>query len=97
MSHEMIDAICAQLGIPKRVLSGEGGLYTPGTIMKEEEEKRIETMRQHMTNKVIEPMAKRMVEKYFPELYWDTLFLCSPNGSMMVKRKEPKLFQVTWN
>ena len=92
MSAEMIEAVCASLGVPPRIFEGSSYLPTlASAVLIADEIDRLASVRRLFTDKVIEPL----MEQVFPELYWDTLFICSPRGRVMIRRKTPKL-TVEW-
>ncbi len=94
--NELIDDICRELGIPARIFRGEpdtsSPLWTTFAQFEAYQAEKLKAWRDSFSQKVIDPL----MEKAFPELYWEPLFLCSPRGRMMIRRKTPIKLEVKW-
>ena len=93
---EQIEQICASLGVPRRVFEGSSdpdfrAYFEAREKMYEWRDARIRAWAEKATKHIVQ----QIVEKGFPELFWEPVFLCSPRGRMYRRRKEPKI-KIMW-
>lgn len=94
MSPEIFDAIAKNLGVPQRVFAGASGDSISSALI-EHDQRRIDKLRTFLEANVLQPMIRKHLEKEFPEMFWEPIFLLSPRGRMMVRRKEP--IKINWD
>ena len=88
-----IETLCEQLGVPHRVFLGGGDFSLQSSQAAEwiqREEARIAKLREMMTTKIVTPL----IEKQFPELFWELAFTMSP--SIKVYKRRERTLEVTW-
>lgn len=86
LNDKRLEELCLSLGIPAAVFRGEEHASTLVHLAyRKHDSQRLSKLRDTVGKAVVTPF----LEKAFPEMFWEPLFLCSPRGRMMVRRKTP--------
>lgn len=93
--NETLEVLAAQFGVPERVLRGEADPLLTSTMWKQQADK-VEQQVRELVYAVVNPVIDKVVEDHFPEWYWEPMFLCSPRGRLMKRRKEPYKPRIEW-
>jgi hypothetical protein len=92
----MIDEICKQLGMPKRVFEGSERHDLPSVQYLRELEAREAELKKRFQEGVTKPLVEKFLEQAFPERFWEVVYVFSPGTKLLRRRKDAGL-KIDWD